>query len=247
MTVTRISMGQELECRANDVVARLRECPFYGRLMAGELNQEEYAAWLVQMYRWIRHAIRGLRGHADAMLARSLRDPRQKPFAVGADRHAEEEVGHDTMILDDLAALWGCSRTEVLGRIEQEEAAPSTMEWERLLDGLLARNPTCFPGIAVAMETLSGSTVDEIVRNMRASSPIPGIEQALTFLVHHSSEVEEGHVGSAAMRLDALQSPVERSAAYYYGAASLAMFEAMHHYLAERFPAPALELAGAGA
>lgn len=243
---THALLSDELESRAIELVERLKLDPFFGRLMYGEVTAEEYAAFLVQMHRWIRHAIRGLRGHADAMLARAARDPRQKSLAVCADRHIVEEVEHAGLILDDLAVLWGCSREAALGRIELEEASPSTLEWERLLDGLLSHSPCAFSGIAVAMETVSGLTVDRIIENLRRQD-IPGIEQALSFMTAHSSEVEEGHVGSAKLRLEALTSPAERAAAFYYGAASLAMFETTHRYLAERFPAPALELAGAGA
>lgn len=244
-TTTTTTLSDDLESRAIDLVERLKVDPFFGRLMYGEVNSEEYAAFLMQMHRWIRHAIRGLRGHADAMVARAARDPRQRSLAVCADRHTEEEVDHAQMIIDDLAVLWECSPDEALGRIEREEASPSTLEWERLLDGLLARSPSAFSGIAVAMETVSGLTVDQIISNVRQQA-IPRIEQALTFMVAHSSEVEEGHVDGAKMRLERLQTPAERAAAFYYGAASLAMFETTHRYLAERFPAPALELAGAG-
>lgn len=241
------SVGDELEARGLEVVARLRQDPFFRRLSAGEVDAEEYAAYLMQIHRWIRHAIRGLKGHADAMLARAARDPRQRPYATSADRHTEEEVGHDQLILDDLAVLWSCTPDEALGRIDREEASPSAHEWERTLDGLLARYPAAFSGIAVAIETVSGHIVDEMVVNLRARSGIPSIERALSFLEHHSSDVEGGHVGSAKMRVDALTSPAERTAAFYYGTASLAMFEAMHRYLAERFGARQRELVGAEA
>ena len=39
--------------------------------------------------------------------------------------------------------------------------------------------------------------------------------------------------------------PADRAAAYYYGSASLAMFESMQRYLAERYPARQTAFAGA--
>lgn len=245
MSVVRNGVAEQLIERSQETVARLRLDPYFGRLLAGEVDAEEYAAFLVQMHRWIRNAIRGLKGHADALVAQAARDPRRRSVAVGADHHVEEEVGHDTLILEDLAALWGCSRAEALGRAELEESTPSTIEWERTMDGMIARYPCAFAGIAVAMETLSANVTDEMVQNLRAQGRIPGIERALSFLEHHSSEVEDDHVGGAKLRAEAFTSARDRAAIYYYGAASLAMFEAMQRYLAERYPAPVAELVGA--
>lgn len=237
------TVADELTERSLETVNRLGGDPFFSRLLAGDVSTEEYAAFLIQMHRWIRTAIRGLRGHADAMVARASRDPKQRPVAVGASRHVEEEVGHDTLLLEDLAALWGCSLPEAMGRVELDESAPSTVEWERTMDGLIARYPSAFAGVAVAIETLASKVVDVMLAGLRDSGGIP--EQALTFLVHHSSEVEDDHVGGARLRLDSFTTPAERAAAYYYGSASLAMFESMQRYLSERYPARQPSLAGA--
>src|SRR4051812_26636088 len=102
MNTRNASLSDEIIERAGVVIQRLRRDGVFARIVSGDATQTEYEAWLVQMHRWIRNAIRALRGHADAMAARAARDPRQQPFATSARRHVEEEVGHDRLILDDL-------------------------------------------------------------------------------------------------------------------------------------------------
>jgi hypothetical protein len=233
-TVTLNSIADELVERARESVDRLREDPFFGRLVRGDVDREEYVAWLVQMHKYIRHTVRALKGHALAMAGRAHLDPRQRPLSVSSSRHSEEEDGHDDVILEDLAALWETSVDAARGRVERAETAPAVLDWERLSDGMLARYPVGMIGVGLALETVSTLTADEIRRGLLERSAIPGIERAVEFLRDHSGEVEADHTASARARANALPDPTDRSAIFFYGMAALTMFEGLTRFLNEQ-------------
>jgi hypothetical protein len=232
-----LSLSEDISRRADAVGRRLRDVPYFGRLIDGEVSADEYAGWLAQMHRWIKEAIRALEGHTAAQAARAYRDRAQAPFYEGARRHKEEEVGHDELLLEDLAALWDCSKTEALGRIEREPAAPGVADGTRFVDQMLARHPTAFAGMGVALETLALHVFEPMYRNLLAKRTIRNIERAVNFLEMHLPDHEDDHVASGRLRLDGLKDPLDRSAAFYFASAALAMVEGMNHYLNERFPA----------
>lgn len=246
MTQTRpSSLAGEIERYTAEFVQRIRRDPFYVRFVEGEIGQDEYADWLAQMHRWIHNAIRALHGHADAMAARAQRDRRASPFAVSARRHVEEEIGHDVLLVDDLAALWQVSSDAARGRLERMTAAPAVVDWERLLDGLLARYPFALTGATLAVEEMAGHIVPEMMSGL-AKSGIANVGAAQSFLLAHSPDVEEGHTGSARMRIDAITDPLERSAIYFYAIASLSTYEGLLRFLSEKHVVASAEPALSG-
>ncbi|RMG18928.1 MAG: hypothetical protein D6731_00980 [Planctomycetota bacterium] len=223
-------LSDELRRRARDLDARLRACPFYGRLLQGRLSADEYAAWLTQQYKYVRLTSEITAGLAAA--TRGHEDPLYRDLHAYASYEHEEEKGHDELLLVDLAALWKVGRTEALGRVERTPTAPAIGAYAAMLDYWLRRQPLAALGVALALETLAALQSDVIYEEMKARSGIPGVERSLRFFRAHRAEVEVEHSSAAAVMLDRLEDPAARSAAFFLANAALAMFEGTAHYLA---------------
>lgn len=246
LTITGRRLADEIVQRANEAHYRLLATPFCSRLDAGTVDRDEYAAWLVQMHRFIRHTERGERALAALMAGRSGEFPGASKVAKSAARAVEEELGHDELIIDDLASLWGVSKAAALGRLERAPAAPSVLAWTDFVDAMIARFPTGIIGVALALETIA-TMVAEVYRDaLVAGGRIEGIENAVSFLSAHTSEVEDGHTAAGRMRAEALTFPHDRSATFFFANAALGMYEGIFHFLDELFPAEKPELAAAG-
>jgi hypothetical protein len=228
-------LADDLVARVHAADERLRKHSFYGRLMRGDVDGEEYAAWLVQLHKYVRHTVRGERGLAEAMSSRASWHPGAAKIASMARRAVEEESGHDDLLLEDLARLWGVSPDEALGRVERTAPAPSVQAWASIVDTMLARFPAGVIGVALALETIATLQLDEMRRSLVERAEIPGIASAVSFIGAHSAEVEDGHAMAGRARAAALVSPEERSSVFFYGNAALALFEGIAHYLGERF------------
>jgi hypothetical protein len=217
--------------RAYAAEKRLRKSPFWGRLYTGALSKDEYVSWLVQMHKYARNVVRGEVALAAAMAARG--DDMGRVLATMSKKQAEEETGHDDMLLEDLAVLWNTTVDGAWGRVERTETAPGTILWEQINTNICARCPEGIIGVAYALETIAGLMTDEIRRNLLAKSGIQNIDKALVFLAAHSAEIEDGHASAGKLRIESLETPFERSAAFFGANAALTLFESVAHYLSE--------------
>ncbi|HZU96355.1 MAG TPA: hypothetical protein VFF73_06680, partial [Planctomycetota bacterium] len=231
------SVADAIVAKANETHARLRSAnDFYRRLWIGDLSRDEYAAWLVQLHRYIRHTERGERGLSIAMAAR--KDfPGARLVSISAARAVEEEQGHDDYLIADLAALWNVSNDEARGRLERAPTAPSVLLWGEILDAVLVNCPAGVIGIALALETIASNEADVVHAGLLATRRIEGIDRAVSFLAAHTSELESDHTSAGRMRCQALGSSFDRNAAFFVAGASLAMYEGIYQFLAEEFQA----------
>ncbi|MGE0709804.1 MAG: hypothetical protein AB7N76_24725 [Planctomycetota bacterium] len=229
------SLSHTLQARARQTADRLASCPFYSRLLAGEVDRDEYAAWLVQMHKYVRYSERLIQQVAEVTSAEGSEEERElHAYAV---REAREEAHHDDLILVDLSRLWGISRTEARGRIEETPTAPAVLTYSRLRDVFMTRHAKAAVGAAVALETISALHADAIRAGLLANSRIEGIQRATTFLKAHRAEVEQDHCESAAERIERLEDPHLRSAVFTLGTLVLNMYEGIAFFLAETHPA----------
>lgn len=245
MTVNATTLAQEILVRAQAANARLRENPFYARLLAGEVSRDEYAAWLVQLHHYVRHTVRGEHGLATAMASSAERDAAAAAIRDHALHEAEEEAGHDELLVLDLATLWGCSPDAARGRLEREPVAPAVVAWGGLVDVMLSRYPQGVVGVALALERLASLQSDEIRDALLVQRPFADLDDAIHFLAAHSAEVELAHGEAGQQRAALLNGPVARNAAFFYANAALSLYEGIAHFLAERFPMPELAPVGA--
>jgi thiaminase len=236
-TMTLPSLSTFIVGRVRDCDRRLRQSPFYTRLLAGELDRDEYAAWLVQMHKYIRSIERIYMVGARAMEAAAKVDERAAKVRDYAAWVVKEEAGHDDLIVQDLAALWDVSQDEALGRLARTPAGPSCAAWDGMTDLMLARYPQGLLGFAVALESFALLHTDEIRKNTIAQGQILLVENAVAFLAAHSGENEAAHTKVGRESVDLLIDPVERAAALFYAQVGIAMFEGIAQYLTECFDA----------
>lgn len=232
-TLTDDRLSTSLRERAETTDARLRQLPYYARLLAGEVTRDEYAAWLVQLHKYVRYTESVT--HQLAVASAGGDSPEEQALHAYAVHEEQEEAFHDDLLVVDLARLWGVSRVEARGRIELEETAPAILTYSRLRDVYLSRNPTAILGVAYCLETISAWHSDVIRAALHENSRIEGVRRATTFLKAHSGEIEEDHQACAAERLDAICGPRERAAAFSFGNLGLNMFEGIAFYLDQRF------------
>ncbi|MCO5167776.1 MAG: iron-containing redox enzyme family protein [Planctomycetes bacterium] len=218
--------------RAREAALRLEEHPFYARLLDGSASREEYAAWLVQMHKYVRHTSRSLRGLVVAT-AGAAGDELTEALHEYAVEELQGEAGHDELIVRDLAALWGITPDAALGRIERAPTCPAAASWQAQLDTLLARFPEGIVGFAVTLETIASLHADRTRHGLLERDP--SLAGAVSFLEAHRAEVEEAHGAEGAAQLDALSGARARSSAFFYASAALTLYEGIVWYLHERF------------
>jgi hypothetical protein len=231
------SLGAEIVERAKAADRRLRTQPRYARMLGGDVDRDEYAAWLVQIHRYVRHTVPGELRLAEAMGERAGRDPSAKAVRAYAQHEATEESGHDDLILSDLAVLWDVTPEEAGRRVDAEAPAPSVAAWERVASLMHATYPEGIIGFGLALETLASLSSDEMREGLLARRTIPEIGSAVAFLEAHSATVEGEHSMGASAIADALSDPVARSAASFFADHALALYEGIVRYNSERFAA----------
>jgi hypothetical protein len=224
------TLSSQVRERARAADRRLREHPYFGRLLRGEADTEEYAAWLVQMHKYVRHAESAYRGLQQILAPRATECPITQRIHDYADWEADEEAGHDELVVDDLSVLWCVTREEARRRIEETPDAPSAAAFRDLVDVMLKHNPEGLLGVAIGLETLATLESNDIRHNLIRTSGIPNVEQAVSFLVTHSAEVESRHSDAAAAHADVLEDPAARSAVFYYANVALSHFETLAHF-----------------
>lgn len=231
------SIAADIVDRVHSADSRMRErSPFYRRLLAGEVDADEYAAWLVQMHKYIRSIERIYRAGASALAPRSADDVRGARIREYTSWVVDEESGHDDLLVSDLATLWRVSDDEVLGRIEREPSAPSNAVWAAMTDVMLARYPVGLLGFAVAMESFALLQTDEIRAHLLERGEILLIDEAVRFLAAHSSANEAEHTQVGRRHVDLLVTPEERAAALFFGHMGVALFEGIVQFLDQRVP-----------
>jgi len=227
------TLSAEIVDRAQAMTARLGRIEFYDRLLAGTLDRDGYAAWLVQMHKYVRYSETVARGLADAMAGRDPADPIAASLREYAEWEYMEEAAHDDLILKDLSVLWGTSVREAFGRVESTAKAPSIAAWEAGLDLLLQSYPEAVAGVALALETVAAGICDRIHANMLATGSVSEAPDALRFVHAHRAEVEDEHRSHAACQVDLVEDPAVRGAIFAFACGALTLFEGLGFFLDE--------------
>lgn len=229
-------LADSISERVAESDVRLRKDPFYARLLSGEVTRDEYAAWLVQQYQYVRYT-EGLIKHLVAVSAGSSLGADAPALHDYAQTEAVEEANHDRLIVKDLAALWSVSYAEARGRIEDEPLAPSILTYARTHEAFLVHQPKSILGVAFALESVAALHADEIRHALLSRSRIEGVQRAVQFFAAHCAEVEDGHRSCAAARINELRNPSEEAAVHHFASLALDMYEGLAFYLSRRFPA----------
>ncbi len=195
-------IGARIARMGRDLVASLeRESPSYRALREGEMSRDQYLEFLVQHYKYARGNYEMMKAYA-----RSMGEATPSGYGViakGAERHAEEEKGHDDGILADIATLWDCTPREALARVESMPSAPGVELYLASVATTLAKFPCAIAGLAIVLESVAESVARVARDNIVARPPFPGAERAIRFLSDHSDDGD--HVQGGRLRVDLLE------------------------------------------
>ncbi|WP_437735267.1 iron-containing redox enzyme family protein [Sorangium sp. So ce1335] len=199
------------------LLLRLDADPAARRLVDGAATAAEYAAFLEQIYHYVRWT-RPLCARAGARLAaRCAGAPGEAGAPGDAEgrgvlaalllRKAEEESGHERWALEDLAAL-GRDPQAVM-RAEPAPATRAYIAWSRYTAE--AGAPEAFLGTAYVLEALSARRAGDVAARLVARARIPGVAGAVRFVQGHA-DADQGHVRELAALLATIACPEAREA-----------------------------------
>lgn len=180
------TLVETLDLSVRDLVDALDEQPNARRLLAGDVNAYEYAAFLVQTYLYVRQTRPLLRRAGERLMTLRRAPTLARLFLQKAD----EEAGHDQWLLADL---------EAIGQPLDERRLPAPspaiaayLAWNQFqVEGAC---PLGFLGTAYILESLSQARAGTTAENLVKKNRIPGIQHGVSFLQGHA-EADELHMG----------------------------------------------------
>ncbi|HZI11379.1 MAG TPA: iron-containing redox enzyme family protein [Myxococcus sp.] len=208
----------ELEQESRKLIDWLDAQPRSRRLFEGTLDAQEYAAFLVQTYHYVRWTtpLLALAG------TRMRRDGLHPALAGLLLQKSAEEQGHEQWVLADLRALgWDA---EVVRRVEPVPAVAAYVAWNRFTAD--AGSPTAFLGTAYVLESLSVLRAGVAARRLVERGAIPNVHRAVTFLRGHAGADGE-HVAELATVLRGLTAPEEQEALVLSARATRALYQGL--------------------
>jgi thiaminase len=216
------SLVETLDLSVSDLLDALDAHPIAQRLLAGDVNTHEYAAFLEQTYLYVRQT-RPLLRRAGERLATLRRAPTLARLFL---QKADEEEGHEKWVLADLNAIDHSVDERQLP--QPSTAVAAYIAWNHFQ--VEAGWPLGFLGTAYVLEALSqaraGTTADNLVKKNR----IPGIQHGVRFLKGHA-DADEHHIDMLRRLLGVVSLPSDREAIALSAAVTttlyLGMFSAM--------------------
>lgn len=194
------------------LVASIDQEPTIMAFKDGSAGKDLYVSFLVQT----RHYV--------ALTAPCLEAAGRRLKALGehpelADlffQKAEEESGHDILVDDDLRSL-GLDPEKTLAANPPGEWITAYNSW--ITAATNGRHPAAFLGSAYILEGLAVERAGKVAKALVASSSIPKIAEAVTFLDLHA-EADVGHVDDLGRILAGLDDATERDAIVMTAAAT---------------------------
>lgn len=194
---------EPLDLAVHDLVHALDAQPMAVRLMAGDVDAHEYAAFLVQTFLYVRYTRPLLRRAGERMIQLGQTPSLARLFLQKAD----EEQGHDHWVLADLDAIgfsldarrWPKASTPVAAYIAWNEFQVD-VGW-----------PLGFLGTAYILESVAFARAGRMAENLVKKNRIPGIANGVRFLQGHA-EADEHHIDELQRVLSALPSASDQAA-----------------------------------
>jgi pyrroloquinoline quinone (PQQ) biosynthesis protein C len=182
--------------------------PILQRALHGDIDRDDYLAFLGQAYHHVRHTVPLLMGCGFRLPERLawLRE------AMG--EYIEEEMGHEQWILDDIHAAGGDAAAA-------RDALPlpaTELMVAYAYDLVNRRNPVGFLGMVFVLESTSAQLASHAAAVIRHSLALPA--DACRYLSSHG-ELDQQHVGFFQSLVDRLEQPddqdmVVHSASMFY-------------------------------
>lgn len=212
------TLVETLDLSVGDLLESLDEHPMAKRLQAGEVTIDEYVAFLEQTYLYVRQTRPLLRRAGERLL-----DMRRAPALARLFlQKADEEEGHETWILEDLAAI---------GRALDERPAPTPstavaayLAWNHFQ--VEAGWPLGFLGTAYVLESLSDARARVTAENLVKKNRIPGIAGGVKFLQGHA-DADEHHMSMLRRVLSVVSLPADQEAIALSAAVTTSLYLGM--------------------
>lgn len=191
---------ETLDLSVTDLLAALDAHPLARRLMAGDIEPYEYAAFLEQTYLYVRQT-RPLLRRAGERLHVLRRAPTLARLFL---QKADEEQGHELWVLEDLAAIG-------YPLDERHCPKPSTpiaayLAWNHFQ--VEADWPLGFIGTAYLLEALSSASAGKTAANLVKKNHIPGIQNGVRFLRGHA-DADDHHLDMLRRLLTVVSQPAD--------------------------------------
>lgn len=156
--------------------------PIIQSALAGRIEREDYAAFLVQAYHHVRHTVPLL------MACGARLPPRLEWLRSAIGEYIEEEMGHQEWILDDLVAC-GVDRTSAA---ESTPSLATEMMVSYAYDTIARGNPVGFFGMVLVLEGTSVALATRAAQSIESSLGLP--RNAFSYLLSHG-DLDVEHTG----------------------------------------------------
>jgi pyrroloquinoline quinone (PQQ) biosynthesis protein C len=172
--------------------ALMQRAPVIHRALAGDVTLDLYLRFLTQAYHHVKHTVPLL------MAVGSRLSPHQHWLQKQLVHYAEEELGHDEWILNDIDAAGG-------NAAEARASAPS-VETDAMVayayDTVMRRNPVAFFGMVFVLEGTSVALALHAADSIQRALALP--DRAFTYLRSHGTLDQQhvGHLASIVNRVD---------------------------------------------
>jgi pyrroloquinoline quinone (PQQ) biosynthesis protein C len=173
--------------------------PIIGRALAGDIDREEYVAFLVQAFHHVKHTV-------PLLMATGARLPDSKEWLREAvAEYIEEELGHQEWILNDLQAC-GYNREQVR---HSRPALATELMVSYAWDTVTRVNPVGFFGMVHVLEGTSVNIASLAADQIRTSLGLP--KKAFSYLYSHGA-LDQDHVLFFETLVNRLKDPADQQA-----------------------------------
>ncbi len=160
---------------------QLLSAPIIARCFEGQIELDDYVAFLVQAYHHVKHTV-------PLMMAVGSRLPAEKEWLRSAvAEYIEEELGHQEWILNDIQ---NCGFDKEVVRHGSPSAATELMV-AYAYDMAQRVNPIGFFGMVHVLEGTSINLADKVADSVKAALGLP--KNAFSYLYSHGS-LDQEHV-----------------------------------------------------
>lgn len=175
------------------------QTPIIQDCLRGEVILEAYVRFLAEAYHHVRHTV-------PLMRACQARIPQRLAWLrLALDEYAEEELGHDQWILNDLSAIG-----QDAARIAQAGPGPATeVMVAYAYDTVMRNNPVGFFGMVHVLEGTSVALALNAADRIQQSLQLPG--NAFSYLRSHGT-LDQEHTAHFAELMNRLDHPDDQSA-----------------------------------
>ena len=160
---------------------QLLSAPIIARCLQGQIEVDDYVAFLVQAYHHVKHTV-------PLMMAVGSRLPGEKEWIRSAvAEYIEEEIGHQEWILNDIQSC-GYDKEAV----RNGNPSPATELMVAYAYDMAQRvNPMGFFGMVHVLEGTSINLADQVADSVKAKLGLP--QNAFSYLYSHGS-LDQDHV-----------------------------------------------------